>query len=326
MAMIVGSTRWLAVGAALTVSAMSGVLAAAEYPNRPIRLIVPFATGSATDTSARIFAAELTKGLGQQVIADNRAGAGGAIGMQMLAKATADGYTLAYAGAGPLAINRSVTPDLPYDVERDFQPVSQAVSAPMMLAVTPKLPVKNVRELIALAKSKPGGLSMGSAGTGTIGHLSGEYFKMMSGTDMVHVPYKGGGQAAIDLIAGNIQLMFDPMTGITPHVRSGKVRGLAVTSLKRAAAFPDIPTVAESGLPGFEVTTWGGVVAPRGIPKTVLERLNTEMRKAVQSTRVIELYAAMGSDPLAGSPQEFAVLIRSETEKWARVVARALPK
>jgi tripartite-type tricarboxylate transporter receptor subunit TctC len=303
---------------------LNGMAWAADYPARPVRMIVPFASGSATDTSARIYANELSKQMGQQVIADNRPGAGGAIGMQMLAKAVADGYTIAYAGAGPLAINRSVTPNLPYDVEKDFLPVSQAVTAPMMLAVSPTLPAKTVKDLIALAKSRPDDLSNGSAGTGTIGHLAGEYFKMQSGTRILHVPYKGGGQAAIDVMSGQVQLMFDPINGVSPHVRSGKLRGLAVTSRNRAKAFPAIPAVAET-IKDFEVTTWGGIVAPAGIPKPALTRLNAEMQKAVKSPTVIERYGALGADPVASTPEQFAALIRNETVKWAEVVKRAMP-
>lgn len=307
-------------------TATLGTAIAADYPTRSIRMLIPFASGSATDTSARIYANELSKQLGQQVVADNRPGAGGAIGMQLLAKAAPDGYTIGYAGAGPLAINRSVTANLPYDVEKDFQTISQAVEAPIMLAVSPTLPVKTVKDLIALAKARPDELSNGSAGTGTIGHLSGEYFKMKSGTRILHVPYKGGGQAAIDVMSGQVQMMFDPINGVSPHVRSGKLRGLAVTSSKRAKAFPAIPTVAESGIPGFEVTTWGGLLAPAGIPKAALTRLNADMQKAVKSATVIDRYAALGADPVASSPEQFAALIRSEYLKWAEVIKRAMPK
>lgn len=295
----------------------------AQYPERPIRLIVPFATGSATDTSARLYAVELSRLLAQQVIADNRPGAGGAIGMQLLAKATADGYTIAYAGAGPLSINRSITPNLPYDVEREMLAVSQAVTAPLMLAVSPTLPVKSVKELVALAKSRPGQLSNGSAGGGTIGHLAGEYFKLLSGTSIVHIPYKGGAQAATDVMTGNVQLMFDPANGVSPFVKSGKLRGLAVTSLKRAAAFPDIPTIAESGIAGFDVTTWGGIVAPAGTSKAIIARLGTAMQQAAKAPTLVERYAALGADPIASTPEAFAELIRRETAKWADVVKRA---
>jgi len=299
---------------------------AAAFPERPIRLIIPFAAGSATDVSARLYSAELSRQMGQQMIADNRAGAGGAIGLLAVAKAAPDGYTIAYAGAGPLSINPSVTPNQPFDVMRDFQPVSQAVEAPLMLAVTPTLPAKDVKSLIALARARPGDLSNASAGTGTIGYLAGEYFKMMTSTRVVHIPYKGGAQAASDVIAGHVQLIFDPLTGIAPHILSGRLRGLGVTGLTRLAAFPDIPTIAESGVPGFEVTTWGGIVAPAGLPKPILARLNAEMQTAAKSPLINERYAALGATPKAGTPEEFAELIRRETAKWAKVVKYAQAK
>jgi tripartite-type tricarboxylate transporter receptor subunit TctC len=319
MTRTVSRTAWIAVA----LLAGSADLAAAGYPERPIRLVVPFAPGSATDTSARIYAAELSVVLGQQLVADNRAGAGGAIGMQMLAQATPDGYTIGYAGAGPLSINQSVTPNLPYDVARDLQPISQAVQAPLMMASSMSLPAKSVKELIALAREKPGGLSNASAGTGTIGYLAGEYFKIMTNTRILHVPYKGGGQAAIDVIAGNVQFMFDPINGVSPHIRSGKLRGLGVTGLQRVAAFPDIPTVAEAGVPGYEVTTWGGVIAPIGVPKAIIARLSDAMQKAAKSRVVHERYAALGATPVASTPVQFTELIRSETAKWANVIKRS---
>ncbi len=303
--------------------AMSAMAAAASYPTRPIRLIVPFASGSATDTSARIYAQELSGQLGQQVVADNRAGGGGTIGMQLLAKAPPDGYTIAYAGAGPLAVNRSITPNLPYDVDKEIQPVSQGMDAPLMLAIWPALPVKTVKDLIALAKAKPGQLTSGSAGVGTIGHLASEYFAIMAGTSITHVPYKGGAQAAIDVMSGNLQLMFDPINGVSVHVKSGRLRGLAVTGSRRAKAFTDIPTIAESGLPGYDVTTWGGIIAPMGTPAAIVARLSAEMQKAAKSTAVIERYAVLGAEPLAGTPQQFADLIRRDFAKWADVVKRA---
>jgi len=295
----------------------------AQYPERPVRMIIPFAAGSATDTSARLYAAELSKQLGQQIIPDNRAGAGGALGMQALVKAAPDGYTIAYAGPGPLAVNRSITPNLPYDVEKEVQPISQAVTAPLMLAVSPTLPVKTVRDLIALAKKRPGQLANGSAGTGSIGHLAGEYFKMMSGTNILHVAYKGGAQAATDVMSGQVQLMFDPASGVAPHVRSGRLRGLAVTAVKRANSFPDLPTVAESGLPGYEVTTWGGIIAPAGVSKAAIARIAEEMQKAAKSATIIERYAALGAEPVSSTPAEFTALIRSEYLKWAKVVKAA---
>jgi tripartite-type tricarboxylate transporter receptor subunit TctC len=308
-----------ALGINLAASAGGAWAAAAEFPGKPIRLIIPFAAGSATDVSARLFGTELAKQMGQQVIADNRAGAGGAIGMQALAAAVPDGYVIGYAGPGPLAINPAITPALPYNVARDFQPVSQAVEAALLLAVTTALPVKDIKGLIALARKRPGELSNASAGTGTIGHLAGEYFKMLTTTNILHVPYKGGGQATADVMSGHVQMLFDPLTGVGVHLQSGRLRALAVTGRKRLAAFPELPTVAESGVPGYEVMTWGGILAPAGIPRTVLDRLNAEMQRAVRSPVVIERYGSLGAVPVAGTPEQFAELIRSETTKWAKV-------
>ncbi len=301
-------------------------LAKSAFPERPVRLIVPFATGSATDSSARIFGVQLAKQLGQQIIYDNRAGAGGAIGMQVLVKAAPDGYTISYAGAGPLAINRSITPNLPYDVEKEVQPISQAISSPLMLAVSPTLPVKNVKELIALAKARPGQLANGSAGTGTVGHLAGEYFKTLSKTNILHVPYKGGAQAATDTMSGFVQILFDPTSSAAPHARSGRLRGLAVTGPKRIKAFPDMPTVAEAGVPGYEVTTWGGIIGPAGMPKAIVDRLSQEVQKAAKSKLVVDRYTPLGSDPVGTTAEQFTAFIRSEYMKWADVVKRAMPK
>ncbi len=301
-------------------AAGSALAAGAEFPSKPIRLIIPFAAGSATDVSARLFGTELARQMGQQVVADNRAGAGGAIGMQALAGATPDGYSIGYAGPGPLAINPTVTPGLPYNVARDFQPVSQAVTAPLMIAVTAALPAKDLKSLIALARKRPGELSNASAGTGTIGYLAGEYFKMLTGTRILHVPYKGGAQAATDVMAGHVQMLFDPLTGVGTHIQSGRLRALAVTGRTRLAAFPDVPTASEAGVPGYEVTTWGGILAPAGIARPVLDRLNAEMQRAVKAPLVIERYSALGAIPVASTPEQFAELIRSETAKWAKVV------
>ncbi len=298
-------------------------VAQTAYPDRVLRLIVPFAAGSATDSSARIFSTQLSAQLGQQIIVDNRAGAGGAIGMQGLAKSAPDGYTIAYAGAGPLAINRSMSANLPYDVEKEIQAISQAITSPLLLAVSPTLPVKNVKEMIALAKSRPGQLSFGSAGHGTVGHLAGEYFKALSKTDILHVPYKGGAQATVDTMSGFVQFIFDPTSSLAPHVTSGRLRGLAVTGPKRIKAFANLPTVAESGLPGYEVTTWGGIIGPAGMPRNIVNRLSDEVQKAAKSATVIERFAVLGSDPLGSTPEQFTEFIRKEYLKWADVIKRA---
>lgn len=302
---------------------MTAPVTAQQYPERPIRIIVPFAAGSATDTSARLYAAELTKQLGQQVIPDNRPGAGGAIGMQFLAKSTPDGYTIAYAGSGPLAINRSITPNLPYDVEKDIQAISQAVSGPMFLAISPTLPVKTVKDLIALAKARPSQLSYGSSGTGSTGHLAGEYFNSMTGTTILHVPYKGGAQAATDTMSGFVQLIIDPAASLAPHARSGRLRGLAVTSTKRTKAFPELPTIAEAGVPGYEVTVWGGIIAPAGTPMPIVINLSQEVGKAAKAPTLMARYEAVGADPTTSTPEEFTAFIRREYMKWAKVVKLA---
>lgn len=307
----------------LLASAALPNVAQSAYPERPVRLIVPFAAGSATDSSARIFSVQMASQMGQQVIVDNRAGAGGAIGMQALVKAAPDGYTIAYAGAGPLAISRSIAAKLPYDVEKEVQAISQAISSPLILAVSPTLPVKTVKELIALARARPGQLANGSAGTGTVGHLAGEYFKTLSKTDILHVPYKGGAQAATDAMSGFVQILFDPTSSVSPHVTSGRLRGLAVTGPKRIKPFPDLPTVAEAGVPGYEVTTWGGIIGPVGMPAAIVTRLSEEVQKAAKSPTVNERYAALGSDPVGTTPEEFTQFIRKEYLKWAGVIKRA---
>jgi tripartite-type tricarboxylate transporter receptor subunit TctC len=307
----------------LLASVAAPAVAQTAYPERVLRLIVPFAAGSATDSSARIFSTQLSTQLGQQIIVDNRAGAGGAIGMQAVAKSAPDGYTIAYAGAGPLAINRSMSANLPYDVEKEIQAISQAITSPLLLAVSPTLPVKNVKEMIALAKSRPNQMSFGSAGHGTVGHLAGEYFKSLSKTDILHVPYKGGAQAAVDTMSGFVQFLFDPTSSLAPHVTSGRLRGLAVTGPKRIKAFANLPTVAESGLPGYEVTTWGGIIGPAGMPKPIVTRLSDEVQKAAKSTTVIERFAVLGSDPLGSTPEQFTDFIRKEYLKWAEVIKRA---
>ncbi|MCE2999529.1 MAG: Bug family tripartite tricarboxylate transporter substrate binding protein [Betaproteobacteria bacterium] len=308
---------------ALLTLAATSAMAQTNYPDRALRLIVPFAAGSATDSSARIISTQLSTQLGQQIVVDNRAGAGGAIGMQALVKSPADGYTIAYAGAGPLAINRSMSANLPYDVEKEVQAISQGISSPLLLAVSPTLPVKSVKDMIALARTRPGQMSFGSAGNGTVGHLAGEYFKALSKTDILHVPYKGGAQAAVDTMSGFVQFLFDPTSSLAPHITSSRLRGLAVTGSKRIKPFPNLPTVAESGLPGYEVTTWGGIIGPAGIPRPIVTRLSEEVQKATKSALVVERFAALGTDPLGSTPEQFTEFIRKEYLKWADVIKRA---
>jgi tripartite-type tricarboxylate transporter receptor subunit TctC len=297
------------------------LLAQAEYPDRPLRYIVPQAPGSASDTSARIIAAELTHILGQQIVVDNRPGGALTIGINMVVRAAPDGYTLGYGNIGGLAINRSMM-KVPYDALKDIQPVAQTNSNGMLLAVAPSLPVKSVRELIDYAKAHPGKLSNASSGNGTPGHFGGELFKEMTGINMVHVPYKGGAAAMTELMAGRVHVMFESMSSIIPHHRSGRVRGLAVSSPKRSPHYPDIPTVAESGVPGFDMTVWSGLITPAGIPKPVLARLNDAINKAIASPGLRAKYAANGVETVGGTPEEFGAFIRSEVAKYEKIARK----
>ena len=299
--------------------------AQAEYPERPIRLIIPSAAGGSPDVVTRILALELVKQMGQQIVIDNRPGASYTIGTDMIVRANPDGYTIGYANVVSLAINKSLLPKAqqPYDPDKDLVVVGQFLSTYNMLAVTNALPVKSVKELIDYARQYPGKLTNASGGNGTTGHLGGELFKIMTGTQIVHVPYKGSPQGISDLIGGQVQLMFDNLTSISPHVRSGKVRGIGVSSAKRSPIFPDIPTIAEAGVPGSESNAWGGLVVPVGTPKAIVTKLNSEVNKALRSTALKDRYAAIEADPVGGTPEEFTAFARQETAKWADVVKKS---
>jgi tripartite-type tricarboxylate transporter receptor subunit TctC len=296
--------------------------AAAAYPERPIRLIVSSAAGGSPDVVTRILAAELVKQVGQQIIIDNRPGGAQTIGTELVVHANPDGYTVGYANVVTLAINKALLPKQPYDPDRDLALVGQFLSTYNLLGVTPSLPVKSVKELIAYAKQNPGRLLNASSGNGTTGHLGGELFKIMTGTQIVHVPYKGSPQGITDLIAGQVQVMFDNLTSISPHVRSGKVRGLGVSSLKRSPIFPDLPSISET-VPGYETNSWGGMVVPAATPKAIVTRLNAEINKALQSPALKERYAAIEAEPVGGTPDQFAAFVRKETVKWADVVKKS---
>jgi tripartite-type tricarboxylate transporter receptor subunit TctC len=295
--------------------------ATAQYPTRPIRFLVPSAPGGTPDIISRVVGAELSKQTGQQVVVDNRAGANGGIGMHMLARATPDGYTIGYGPLSAVAINPSFV-KLPYDPQKDLQMVAQLVFGMHILTVSPSLPIKSVQELIDFAKNNPGKLSYGSAGSGSSQHVGIEMFKLMTGTQMVHVPFKAIQTATTEVIAGRVQLTFDNLASMLPHVRAGRVRALGVTSLKRSPAIPELPTISEAGVPGFEVTTWSGVVVPAGVPKPIIARLNAEINKALASQSAKERLAGSGYDLVGGTPEQFTELVKKETAKWADVVKR----
>jgi tripartite-type tricarboxylate transporter receptor subunit TctC len=307
---------------AIALLALAGS-AGAQYPERPIRMIVPQAAGSATDNVARLLAPELGRQLGTNVVVENRPGGALTIGIDAVAKAAPDGYTIGQGPVGALAITRHMVGKLPYDIERDLQPVAIVTTGYMLLAVSPKSPFSTVAELIEYARRNPGKLSNASSSNGSPGHVSGELFKFMTGTDIVHIPYKGGAAAIGDLIAGNVQLMFESTNSIAPHVRSGRVRALAVTGLKRSIGLPEVPTLVEAGVAGYEVNAWSGVIAPAGLPRPILDRLNKAINDAIVAPGTRERFEQLGSEGGGGSPEQFAELIRRDSAKWADVVRRS---
>ena len=304
-------------------AAIAALPAAAQtYPNRPIRLVVPSSPGGGTDITGRIVANKLSEQLGQQVVVDNRAGAGTIIGIEIAAKAPPDGYTLLM-GLSTLAINPSMYAKLPYDALRDLAPISLAVLSPNILTVHPSVPAKTVKEFIALAKAKPGTITFGSAGQATSPHLSGELLKVLAKIDIVHVPFKGSGQSVISSISGEIAANFPSVPTAIPYIKAGKLRGLGVTMAKRTAALPDVPSIAEAGVPGYEATQWFGMLAPAGTPRPIIDRLNHEMVKLLKSPEVRDRLIADGTDPAPTTPEEFGAYIKSETEKWTKVIKAA---
>jgi tripartite-type tricarboxylate transporter receptor subunit TctC len=293
-------------------------VAADQYPSRPIRLVIPYAVGGATDITGRILAPHLYASMGQQVIVDNRPGGASIPGTDLVAKAAPDGYTALMAtmafGANPALFSK-----LPFDAKKDFAPVTLAAVLPMVLAVHPSVPARSVRELIALAKAKPGVLNYGSAGNGSATHLAGELFKYMSGTNIVHVPYKGGGPAVVAIVAGEVTTMVAIISTIVPHLKAGKLIPLGVGTAKRHPVLPDVPTIAEAGVPGFQVFEWQGVVVPSGTPAPVIDRLNKEFTKALAHPEARERIVGLGADIVASTPQELGAHIDSELGKWAKV-------
>ncbi len=296
---------------------------AQNFPTKPIRFYTPYPPGGTTDILARIFGAKMQEAWGQSVIVEAKSGAGGNIGADFVAKAPPDGYTILMGASGPLAINASLFSKLPYDPGRDFSPIVLSASVPLVLVTHPSLPVKNVREFIALIKARPAQFNYASAGPGSPQHLTAEMFKFMTKVDMTHIPYKGSGPAIIDLIGGQIPFAFESMIPILPQVKAGKLRGLAVTSATRSPVLPDIATVADSGVPGFESIAWYGVVAPAGTPKEVVAKLNGEMVRIANLPDIKQRLIEMGSPPVAGTPEQFGALIKSEIPKWGRVVKQA---
>ncbi len=289
-----------------------------SYPSKPIRMVVPFNAGGPTDIVARAVGQEISRTLGQPVVVENRLGAAGNIGAEMVAKSAPDGYTIVMGATGAFAVNVTLYPKLPYDVMRDFAPVSLVTIVPFVLVVHPGLPVKTLDELIKLAKAKPGQLSYGSAGSGTSIHMATEMFKDMTGTDMVHIPYKGAGLAIVDLISGQFQVMIADVVSSLPHVKSGKLR--AIATAQRSALLPDVPTFAEAGLPGYDANVWYGVFAPAGTPRDIVAKLSGAIAKAVQTPAVKERLAAQGAQAVGSTPEEFSVFVRAEIAKWAKVV------
>ena len=294
---------------------------AQEWPARQaIRFVVVYPPGGASDVTARLLAAKLTDTLGQSVVVENRPGANGIIATDFVAKSAPDGYTLLMANLGPNALNPVVYKKLPYDAIKDFSPIIHLVSTPYVLTAHPSLPVKTVKELVALAKKRPGDLNYGSAGNGSTHHLSGELLNMMAGIKLVHVPYKGTTPALTGLLSGEVSVMFFTVVGIEPHAKTGKARVLAVTTPKRAPLMPELPTMVEAGFPGFEVTSWFGLLAPAGTPPAIISRMNAESTKALAQPDVTGALKKMGFDPVGGTPEQFATHIKAEVERFTKLV------
>jgi tripartite-type tricarboxylate transporter receptor subunit TctC len=293
------------------------------YPAKPIRLVLPYPPGGGSDTIARPLAQRLTESMGQQVVVDNRGGGGGAIGMEHAAKAPADGYTIVMALTAQLAVNPSLFKQLPYDPVKDYAPITLLAEGPYVLVVHPSVPVKSVKALVALARQRPNDLTYASSGNGSGGHLAAELLNNMTGIKMLHVPYKGGGPALVDLISGQVQVLFGTWASGRGHIQSGRIRALAVSTAKRPKAIPDLPTIAESGVPGYDAGVWYALLAPAGTPPAIVDRLNREMLNVLKRPDYAKLLFDAAIDPIGSTPQELAAYIRSEMAKWAKVVREA---
>ena len=296
--------------------------AADAYPSRAIKVIVPFPAGQASDTIARLVGEQLGRALGQAVVVENRPGAGGNIGSEAGARSAPDGYTLTMATAA-LPISKNVYKKLPFDPARDFEPVSLMTVTPLVLIASPSLPASDVASLVELARKQPGKLTFASSGQGTSHHLSGELLKAVAGVDILHVPYKGSAPAHVDLMGGSVDIMFDNILPVSPHVKSGKLKALAVTTKSRAPSMPDVPTMAESGYPNFEAVAWFGLLAPAGTPAPIVERLSAEVNRILKSPEINARLTGMGANVMGTTPQEFSAFMKAEIEKWAPVVKRA---
>ena len=309
--------------AALVFAAAGGAASAQDYPTKPIRFVVPFAPGGGTDVLARIVAPKMSLSLGKQVVVENRTGAGGNLATEAVAKSPPDGYTILLAYIGPIAVSPSMHAKLGFDPVKDFAGVSLMATIPLVLVVHPSLPAKSVKDLIALARARPGQMTYGSAGNGTAQQLAGELFKLLTGTQIVGVPYRGGAPATVGVLTGEVQLLFTGALGVFPHVESGRLRALAVTTSQRLESMPQLPTVAEAGVKGFEVVSWNGVVVPAGTPQPVVAKLNASITGALRAPDVRERLKSQGLEIVAGTPQQFEQFIKSEIAKWAKVVRAA---
>jgi tripartite-type tricarboxylate transporter receptor subunit TctC len=312
--------KTIAVALALSLACAIGSASAQNFPTKPVRFVVPFAPGGSTDTLARTIGQKLSDYLGEQVVVDNRPGANGDIGMLLVARAAPDGYTLVLGYIANLGIGPSLYAKMPYDPVKDFAPITQVAGASNILVVHPSVPAKNFKEFIAYTKANPGKVNFASAGVASVGHLTGELLNNLAGIDMVHVPYKGSGQAITDLVGGHVKVMISGMASTLPHVKTGKLRGLATTGAKRTPATPDLPTIAESGFPGFEASSWFGVLAPARTPRPVIARLHADIVKSLQQPEVRQRLENVGFEIVGGTPDEFAGYIQSEIRKWAKVV------
>jgi tripartite-type tricarboxylate transporter receptor subunit TctC len=295
----------------------------AAYPDKPIRFVVPSAAGGSVDVLMRILTQQLSAQMNVPFVIENKPGASFVLGTMDIVKAPPDGYTLGYGNLVSLAINKSLLGSVPYDVEKDLTLISNCVRVFNLLAVNNKLPVSTVQELVAYAKKNPGKLTTGSSGNGTTGHLGAELFKSMTGTFIVHVPYKGSPQAINDLMAGQIDMMFDNISSIGPHAKAGRVKGIAVSGPRRSPVFPDLPTIAEAGVPGYETVAWGGVIGPAKLPPDIVSKLHQEIRKALAAPALLERFKQLDTEADGGTPEEFMALVKRETPKWAEVIRRS---